>query len=38
MKKILILLICAVLALSLWGCGEEKDEGAVSLRQPLSKK
>ena len=26
MKKILILLICAVLALSLWGCGEEKEE------------
>ena len=24
--KILILLICAILALSLWGCGEEKED------------
>ena len=26
MKRILILLVCAVLALSLWGCGEKKEE------------
>ncbi|MBO4360799.1 MAG: TlpA family protein disulfide reductase [Eubacteriaceae bacterium] len=27
MKKIIILMICAVLALSLWGCGDKKEEG-----------